>query len=201
MDTMATPTRMRSTNEDRSMNNETKSTLYGVIAEFETPEALIAASRLVREAGYKKVDAFTPFPVEELSEAIGIPKSKVPMIMLIGGICGGTFAFSMQWFAFAWSYVINIAGRPSLTWPMYIPITFEGTILICALSGIAAMIIINKLPSPYHPVFNAPNFERASTDRFFLCVQADDPKFDRDATMRFMENLGANQVSEVEEEH
>lgn len=183
------------------MIKKERSTLYGIMAEFESPEALIAASRLVRDAGYKKVDAFTPFPVEDLAEAVGFPKSRVPLIMLLGGLTGGSLGFLMQCFAFGFSYPINIAGRPTYSWPMFIPITFECTILFTAFSGIIGMLMLNKLPQPYHPAFNAPNFDRASTDRFFLCVQAEDPKFNRESTMKFMGNLGAIAVSEVDEEH
>lgn len=182
------------------MKTEANSSIYGVMAEFETPEELIAATERAREAGYRQMDAYTPFPVEGMSEALAIKDKKVPLIMLLGGLFGCTAGFLFQYYCMVVDYPLNIGGRPLLSWPLYIPVTFEFTIFCAAFSGIFAMIILNGLPQPYHPVFNAPNFERASTDRFFLCIEATDPKFELAGTREFMQTLGAQQVSEVEQE-
>jgi hypothetical protein len=174
------------------------STLYGYVAEFETPEELITAARLAREAGYTRMDAFSPMPVEGLSDAIGYRNKQMPFLMLMGAITGGTLAIVGQWYANSWSYPMNIGGRPYFSWPMFIVPTFEMTILFCALTGVFGMIILNGLPQPYHSIFNTPGFERASSDRFFLAIEARDPKFDATGTQQFMNGLSAVQVSAVE---
>jgi len=176
-------------------------TLYGVIAEYDDAEALLAAARKVRDAGYKKIDAYSPFPLEGLSEAMGFRDHLVPATMLIGGIVGCLGGFGFLSWATIVSYPINIGGRPIFGWPSFIPITFELTVLFSALSGIFGMILYNGLPLPYHPVFNAPNFEMASSSRFFLCIESKDPKFNREEVLDFMDTLGALRVSEVMEEH
>jgi hypothetical protein len=172
--------------------------LYGLIAEFEDPHDLVTAAGRAREAGYTRMDAFTPFPVEELSEALGHRDMHVPWIMLAGGILGALGGFALLTWTTTSAYVLNIGGRPLFAWPSFIPITFECTVLLSALSGIAGMFAINGLPMPYHPVFSAPNFDRATSDRFFLCIEVYDKKFDRDETRSFLEGLGAARVSEVE---
>jgi hypothetical protein len=174
------------------------SNLYGYVAEFQTPEELITAARLAREAGYTKMDAFSPMPVEGLSEAIGYRNKQMPFLMLMGALTGGTVAFIGQWYANSWSYPLNIGGRPYFSWPMFIVPTFEMTILFCALTGVFGMILLNGLPQPYHSIFNTPGFERASSDRFFLAIEAQDPKFDAQGTRQFMNGLSAVQVSAVE---
>lgn len=171
--------------------------LYGLFAEFSGSEQILSAARRAHEHGYRKIDAFTPFPVEGLSEALGQKKSLVPLIVLLSGISGGLGGYFMEWYAMAVSYPLNIGGRPLNSWPAFIPITFELTVLAGALAAIAAMLALNKLPEPYHPAFNTPGFERASTDKFFLCIEAGDPKFDLAATRQFLKTLSPQTISEV----
>jgi hypothetical protein len=174
-----------------------RSTLFGYAAEFETPEALITAARLAREAGYTKMDAFSPMPVEGLSEAIGYRNKQMPFLMLMGGLFGGSLGMFVQWYASAQSYPLNVGGRPYFSWPMFIVPTFEMTILFAALTGVFGMIILNGLPQPYHSIFNTPGFDRASSDRFFLAIESKDPKFESEGTRQFMEGLSAVRVSAV----
>jgi hypothetical protein len=183
---------------DRTGLPESERFLYGLIAEYEQPLDLVRAARRAREAGYRRVDAYTPFPVEGLSEALGHRDLWVPWIMLTGGVIGCVGGFFFVAWSLGWDYTLNIAGRPNFTWPAYLPITFEITVLLSALAGIVGMFLLNGLPRPYHPVFDAPNFELATSSRFFLCIEAEDPQFDRAKTREFMETLGASQVSEVE---
>ncbi|HEX9045885.1 MAG TPA: DUF3341 domain-containing protein [Verrucomicrobiae bacterium] len=171
--------------------------IYGLMAEFPGSQELLAAAQRAHDYGFRRMDAFTPFPVEGLNEALGLKKSWVPLIVLLAGIGGGLGGYFMEWYAMAVSYPINTGGRPLNSWPMYIPITFELTVLCGALAAIGAMFALNRLPEPYHLVFNAPNFERASTDKFFLCIEARDPKFDLVATRRFLEQLKPERISEV----
>lgn len=172
--------------------------LYGLIAEFDHAQDVVAAARRTEEAGYRKMDAYSPFPVEGLPEALGFRDHFVPWIMLVGGILGGLGGFALLYYCMVVEYPLNIGGRPMFSWPMYIPITFECIVLLSALSGIVGMFMLNGLPQPYHPVFDAPNFTRASASSFFLCIEADDPNFDREETRRFLEGLGPVNVSEVE---
>jgi hypothetical protein len=177
------------------------SDVFGIIAEFDTPEELMAAARQVRDAGYKKVDAFAPFPVEGLSQAIGFKDKLIPTTMLIAGIVGIIWGLGVQFFGLGLSYPLNIGGRPLWSWPNFIPITFEATVLTAAWTGGIAMFAFNGLPQLYHPVFDAPNFDRASTDAFFLLIEAKDPKFERVETMKFLQGLGTERVNEVEVRH
>lgn len=172
--------------------------LYGLTAEFDDAHQLIGAANKTREAGYKKIDAYAPFPVEGLSDALGHRDHYIIQIMLGAGVVGGLTGFGLQYWATLLEYPLNIGGRPLYAWPSWIPITFELTVLFAALSGIFGMFAINGLPEPYHPMFDAPNFDRASSDRFFLTIESRDPKFDREKTRQFLESLGAMQVSEVE---
>jgi hypothetical protein len=172
--------------------------IYGVMAEFSSADALIAAAHQVHAAGYEKVDAFTPYPVEAVSEALALPRSKVPLIVLIGGLLGGFGGYMLQYWSQLIVYPMNIGGRPPHSWPAFIVPTFECTILGAALSAVLGMILINGLPQPYHPVFNVPRFALASRDRFFLVIEARDPKFHSDATRRFLTGLNASEVSDVE---
>jgi hypothetical protein len=175
------------------------SRIYGVMAEFATADELVAAAHAVREAGYKKVDAYTPYPMESVIEALELPRSKMPLIVLAGGIIGGFTGFFLQYTTQVFIYPWNIGGRPYNSWPAFIVPTFECTILFAALSAVVGMILVNGLPQPYHPVFNVPNFAaRASTDRFFLVIEATDPRFDRDQARRFFSGLNPSEVSEVE---
>jgi len=170
---------------------------YGLVAEFDSPEALLEAVEHARAAGYKRIDAFTPFPVEGLFEALGKRATILPLIVLLAGMTGCATGFSMQWFAAAVHYPINVGGRPLNSWPAFIPITFELTILFAAFAAIIGMIVLNRLPMPHHPVFDAENFERASSDRFFLCIESSDVRFVPHETEEFLRELGAQNVSEV----
>ena len=172
--------------------------LYGIIAEFEDAPHVLEAARRTYEAGYRRIDAYTPFPVEGLSDALGQRDFYVPWIMLAGGILGGAAGFGLLYFTTVIDYRLNIGGRPLFAWPSFIPITFEMVVLTSALAGIVGMFAISGLPMPYHPVFSAPNFDLATSSRFFLCIEAEDPHFDRVKTYEFMQGLGAAQVSEVE---
>jgi hypothetical protein len=171
--------------------------IYGLMAEFSTDRAILSAAKSAYEMGYRRMDAFTPYPVEQLAENLGQKKSRVPFFVLIAGIAGGLGGYFMQWYAMAFDYPLNIGGRPLNSWPAFVPITFELTILSAALVAIIAMFTLNRLPEPYHPVFNVPRFERASTDRFFLCIEARDPKFDRTTTREFLESLKPELIAEV----
>jgi hypothetical protein len=173
--------------------------LHGLMAEFDDPDALVAASRRARHEGYRELDAYTPFPIEELHEALDIHHTKVPLMVLIGGIVGGLTGYSLQYWVSVIAYPLNIGGRPLHSWPSFIPVTFEMTVLFAALTAVFGMLAMNKLPMPYHPVFNAPRFAMASRDRFFLCIEARDPKFDPNATRRFLESFGPREVTDVEE--
>jgi uncharacterized membrane protein len=171
--------------------------IYGVMAEFNNPTALVNAAREARARGYRKMDAYTPFPIEELNEALHLSKSKLPLIVLTGGILGGLTGFLMQYYVTVIYFPINVAGRPLDSWPMYIVITFELTILFAAISAVFGLLALCGLPMPYHPTFNVPRFARASRSRFFLCIRATDPLFDRKATEDFLESLEPREVAEV----
>ena len=173
--------------------------IYGILAEFETPEEVLAAAHRAREAGYKKFDAYTPIPVEGLAEAVGFDWTALPSLVLAGGILGGCTGFAMCWYANVISYQWDIGGKPPNSWPMWIAITFELTILGASLTAVFGMLALNGLPQPYHPLFNAPRFAMASTDRFFLCITARDKKFDRAKTTAFLQDLRPHEVVEVEE--
>jgi hypothetical protein len=171
---------------------------YGLMAEFDNPSDAVAAARRVHEEGYTKIDAFSPYPVEELSEAIGVHKTHMSLIVLIGGILGGTIGYLMQWYLHVIYYPINVGGKPLDSWPAFIPITFECTVLGAGLFAVFGMLALNGLPEPYHPVFNAPNFALASRDRFFVLVESADPKFDRERTAEFLRTLNPREVTDVE---
>ncbi|MEM7481506.1 MAG: DUF3341 domain-containing protein [Acidobacteriota bacterium] len=175
-------------------------TIYGLMAEFPTSEALVEAARKTTRAGYTRVDAFTPYPVEELSEALEHKRSWVPLIVLMGGLAGGFGGFGLQFWSATIHYPMIIGGRPFAAWPGWIVVTFECTILAAAASGLLGMILLNKLPQPYHPVFNVESFRaKASSEGFFLVVEAEDPRFDRQDTADFLRELNPIEVAEVEE--
>jgi len=171
--------------------------IYGVIAEFENPTALVNAARAAREKGYRKLDAYSPFPIEELNDALELHRNKLPLIVLVGGIVGGILGYLLQYYVTVIYFPINIAGRPLHSWPSYIVITFEMTILFAALSAVLGLLALCGLPMPYHPVFNVPRFALASRNRFFLLIQARDPLFDREKTSEFLLALEPREVSEV----
>jgi hypothetical protein len=172
--------------------------LYGVIAEFETPGDLVHAARKVYEQGYRRINGYSPYPIEELSEAIGFTHTSLPLIVFIGGVLGGIAGFGMQYYMEVIDYPLNVGGKPFNSWPAFIPITFECIVLAAAFSAVLGMLILNKLPQPYHPVFNAPNFALATRDRFFLAVEANDPKFEHGKVTSMLHSLGALEVSDVE---
>jgi len=176
----------------------TSTRTYGLLAEFEAPEDLVAAAERAYADGYRHLDAHTPFPVHGLAEAIGFRTNRLPLLVLIGGIVGAGVGFFSQYYASVIDYPINVGGRPLNSWPAFIPITFEVTILVAALTAVLGMLALNGLPQPYHPVFNAPRFALATRDRFFLCIEATDPRFDPEATRKFLADLGAKEVTDVE---
>jgi hypothetical protein len=175
-----------------------EASLFGVMAEFDTAERILQAARRVHEDGYRHVDAFTPFPVEGLAEVIGFTREWLPSIALMGGVLGGIGGFVMQYYAAVIGSPLNVGGRPLNSWPSFVPITFELTVLGAALSAVLGMLALNWLPRPYHPVFNVPRFALASRDRFFLLIRADDPHFDRERTWQRLLELGASDLFEVE---
>jgi hypothetical protein len=172
--------------------------IYGLLAEFENPTALVQAARQAREAGYRRMDAYTPFPVEGLADALGFHKTRVPLVMFLGGLAGCLAGYSMQYWCNAVDYPINVGGRPLHSWPSFLPVTFELTVLFASLAGVFGLLALCGLPMPYHPLFNAPRFAGASRDHFFLCIEQADPKFDREQTRSFLAGLGPRgEVMEV----
>jgi hypothetical protein len=177
---------------------ETKPAMFGLMAEFETADKLLEATVRASAAGYKRIEAYSPFPIEGLAEAEGF-HTRLPLIVLIGGIVGCLAGFFMQYWMMAIDYPINVGGRPLNSWPQWIPVTFEMTILVAGLTAVIAMIALNGLPMPYHPVFNVPRFELASNDKFFLSIEAADPQFQWNGTRDFLVSLGAKGVYDIEE--
>lgn len=171
--------------------------VYGLLAEFDNPTDLVAAARQAHAAGYRKMDAYTPFPIEELNEALELGHTWVAPLVLIGGLTGAAAGYFLQYYIAVIDYPLNIGGRPLHSWPSFIPVTFELTILFAGLFAVLGMLALNGLPMPHHPVFNAPRFALATRDRFFLCIEADDPLYERDDTWRFLDRLGPRSVSEV----
>lgn len=173
------------------------SAIYGAMAEFLTPEALIAAAEKAYASGYRCMDAYTPMPVEGLAEAVGFKKNKVALAVLIGGSFGAIGGFTLLEWITDIAYPHNVGGRPLNSWPAYIPITFECMILLSAITSLICVLAMNGLPQPYHPVFNVPEFTRASIDRFFLCIESTDPKFRTDETLEYLRDLGGTEVTLV----
>jgi hypothetical protein len=172
--------------------------IYGLMAEFPSGELLLQAARRAYEDGYRCMDGYSPLPIQGLAEALGFRGTRVPLIVLISGIAGCVGGFALQYWIAAVDYPINVGGRPYNSWPSFIPVTFELTILIAAFGALLGMLVLNGLPMPYHPVFNVPRFAQATRDRFFLCIEAVDPRFDRETTARFLEGLSPTGVVIVE---
>jgi Protein of unknown function (DUF3341) len=171
--------------------------VYGIMAEFDSAQRLVDAAHTTHQAGYVRMDAYSPFPVEGLAEAMGFHKNRVPLVVVIGGLIGGLSGYALQYWISAVSYPINVGGKPYHSWPAFIVVTFEMTILFAGISAVFGMLALNGLPMPYHPVFNVPRFALATKDRFFLIVFSTDPKYSPSETRRFMESLGPRSISEV----
>jgi hypothetical protein len=171
--------------------------LFGLMAEFDTATALVAAARRVRQAGYAKIDAYSPFPIEELNEAMKLPRNRVPLVCLLGAITGMLAGYGLAYWSSVIAYPLNIGGRPFHSMPSFIIPAYETTILFGAFGAVVGMIALNGLPMPYHPVFNVPAFEAASSDRFFLTIEAADPKFDLEGTRAFLRELHPVGVSDI----
>lgn len=172
--------------------------IHGLMAEFETPAALLAAARAARAAGYRVMDAYTPFPVEGLADALGHGPSRLPFIVLAGGAIGLIGGYALQHWSLVTAYPMNVGGRPLHSWPAFIPVTFETTVLLAALFTVLGLMALIQLPMPYHPVFNVERFARATRDRYYLCIESADPRFERKATEKFMRGLDPSEVIEVE---
>ena len=181
-----------------ALKKKVRPATYGLMAEFDNPTDVVNAAHAAHEAGYRRIDAYSPYPIEALSEAIGVHSTKMPLIVLIGGLLGGALGYLMQYYLLVIDYPLNVGGKPFHSWPLFIPITFEMTVLGAGLFAVFGMLALNGLPEPYHPVFNAPNFALASRDRFFVLVESTDPKFDRERTAEFLRSLGPREVTDVE---
>lgn len=179
-------------------NNTQQSNLYGLMAEYDGPQELMAATAAAHVLGYRAMDAYSPFPIEGMAEMLHEHKNRLPKLVLIGGIVGAVLGFGFQYYAAVIDYPMNVGGRPFNSWPSFIPITFEVTILIAAFTAVLGMFALNGLPQPYHPVFNVERFAHASRDRFFLCIEATDPRFNLEETKKFLESTHTLGVYEVE---
>jgi hypothetical protein len=175
----------------------TASEKFGLLAEFVEPDALVEATARIQEAGYRDYEAYSPMPVEGLPEAVGFPRSRMPLVVLIGGIVGCLTGFGMQYYLTVINYPLNIGGRPLNSWPSFIPVTFELTVLFAALAAVLGMLAMNGLPRPHHPLFAVPQFDRATQDRFFVCVRSTDPLYHDVTTREFLQRLGAKEVIDV----
>ena len=171
--------------------------IYGLMVSFDHPEAILEAVEAARRAGYRRIDAYSPYPVEGLSEALELGPTRLPLVVLVGGVLGAAGGYFMQYYASVIDYPLNVGGRPLHSWPAFIPITFELAILVAAVFAVLGMLALNGLPQPYHPVFNVPEFELASRSHFFLTIESTDPQFDMEETRQFLESLGGESVSEI----
>lgn len=171
---------------------------YGLMAEFDNEDSFIEAARKVTAEGYHKLDAYMPYPIHEILDILHLHKNPLPKIVLAGGILGCLTGLGMQWFASVIHYPWQIGGKPLYSWPMFMPVAYELTILFAAFGAVFGLIAINGLPMPYHPVFNVQSFERASDDHFFICIESADPKFDLEKTKKFLEGLKPLNVAQVE---
>lgn len=172
--------------------------LYGLLAEFDAPEALLHAAQRARSLGYRRMDAYSPFQIEGLAEAVGFRFNLLPWLVLAGGFGGAAAGYFLQYDAAVISYPLNIAGRPLNSWPSFVPITFELGVLGAALSAFFALLALCGLPSPYHPIFTADSFDLETKGKFFLCIEASDRHFRYDETRQFLASLGARRVEPVE---
>jgi hypothetical protein len=172
---------------------------YGLLAEFDTADAMSAATKKATEAGYTRLDAYSPYPVADAADAMNFPKSEMGPVMFLGGLTGACTGFFMQYYLNAYGYSLNVGGRPYLSWPSFIPITFEMMVLTTALTGFFGLLALCGLPRYNHPLFNSKTFDRATRDRFFLCIEATDPKYDAAATRAFLNDLHPLSVEEVME--
>lgn len=179
------------------MLSSAPSGIYGVMAEFDTPTGLVRAANAANAHGYHKMEAYSPFPIEELHDALHLHRNKLPLIVLIGGICGGLTGYLLQYYITVWNFPTNIGGRPLHSWPSYIVITFELTVLFASIFATVGLLALCGFPTPYHPVFNVPRFSLATRNSFFLCIEAADPLFDLDKTKSFLAGLDPKEVSEV----
>jgi hypothetical protein len=171
--------------------------LYGLLAEFATPEALVRAAQRAYADGYRAMDAYSPFPVHGLDDALGVRRTRLPRLILGGGLTGAICGFGMQYISCVLHYPLNVGGRPLNSWPSFIPVTFEMTILFSVFAAVFGMLALNNLPLPHHPLFAVPEFKRASQDRFFLCIEGRDARFDATKTHGFLTALGAMKIVEV----
>lgn len=171
--------------------------IYGLLAEFEDPHDLLAATRQAHSAGYRRMEAYTPIPVEGLTAALGKIPTRLPLLVLLGGVIGAAAGYSLQYWVSVVEYPMNIGGRPYHSWPAFVPVVFEMTILGAALTAVLGMLALNGLPRPHHPVFNVPEFKLASRNRFFLCIEARDAAFDALQTREFLQGLAPRNVLEV----
>ncbi len=181
-----------------ALGNKPRPPIYGIMAEFDEAQRLLEAAEHAYQAGYRRMDAYSPYPIEGLAEALGKQHTRLGWIVLCGAVAGATVGFLLAYYASAVSYPLNIGGKPFNSWPAFIPVVFECTILAAAFSAVLGMLVLNGLPQPYHPVFNVPRFALASRNRFFMCVESRDPQFDRQATRKFLEEASGHEVYEVE---
>jgi hypothetical protein len=179
-------------------HEQTETRPFGLMAEFPSASTLVAAVGRVREAGYTKVDAYSPYPIEELNHALKLPRNRVPLVVLLCGLAGLAAGYGLEYWSSVIAYPLNIGGRPFHSIPPFVVPAYETTILCASLGAMIGMILLNGLPMPYHPVFNVPRFAMASRDRFFLAIEATDPRFDRTRTFEFLESLGPREINEIE---
>jgi hypothetical protein len=182
------------------MHEESGPSVFAYVAEYATSEALIKAANTVYDAGYRQIDAYAPYPVHGLPEAIGFEDDRLKWMMFLGGVTGAFTGFGLQWWVSASAYAHNVGGRPYFSWPAFIPVTFECTVLFAALTGVFGMIGLNKLPQPHHPIFSTPRFDRASQDAFFLSVEARDEKFDPVEVRKILEQTAPENISLINQE-
>jgi hypothetical protein len=170
---------------------------FGILAEFADADELVAAARTVHESGYREVEAYSPLPIDGLAEALGFRRTRLPQVVMLGGIVGFFAGWALQYYTTAIAYPLNVGGRPTNSWPSFIPVIFEMTVLFAALSAVLGMLAMNGLPRPHHPLFAIPRFDRATQDRFFLCILARDRQFHPQTTREFLERIGAKEVIDV----